>query len=105
MTTTTAVRHGTVTGYTTDACRCEPCRAAIRTYSATRLAKRRTERVLLGGRLYAPNAPVHGTPSTYTGWACRCLPCTRAYRHAGQERRATQPATQPTFRNGVTDGA
>lgn len=28
----TASRHGSLTGYTTDKCRCEPCRAAMRAY-------------------------------------------------------------------------
>ena len=35
-------RHGTLTGYSNDGCRCDPCRDAYRAYTAARQAKKNT---------------------------------------------------------------
>lgn len=39
---------------------------------------RLAERVVVGGRLFAPRAPEHGSHSVYVNWGCRCWPCSTA---------------------------
>ena len=65
-------RHGTVGGYTNNACRCERCRAANAAY----VQKRRYERA--AALAADPSRAAHGEESTYTNWRCRCQPCTEA---------------------------
>jgi hypothetical protein len=61
--------HGSYLTYTNHKCRCEPCRAAWRTYTSD-LRQRLAERLAAD-----PSLAPHGKSSTYTNWGCRCGPC------------------------------
>jgi hypothetical protein len=64
-------RHGTPIGYYGDGCRCDPCRAANRTYSWD-LRQRRAKRVA-AGLIEVP----HGY-NGYCNYNCRCDICSTA---------------------------
>lgn len=77
------IPHGTLTGYTTDLCRCTACRAAMTAYVRLRRAQRRTDVALRG----LPETVAHGL-SAYQNWSCRCEVCTQAERERWRRRAA-----------------
>lgn len=74
MTRTYAGLHGTPGAYN-GGCRCDVCRARACTRVVESYRRRLAERVLVGGRWFAPRAPTHGRVSTYKNWGCRCESC------------------------------
>ncbi|MFG3579224.1 hypothetical protein [Micromonospora chersina] len=73
------IRHGTMTGYTTDLCRCEECRAAIREYQRKR-RKNRAKQPPKRSELK------HGTAGRYRK-GCRCEECCEAFLEYGRDYR------------------
>src|SRR5689334_14426181 len=64
--------HGTLTGYTTYYCRCEPCKASASQYQRNWY--------LANGPYRVRKVPrgKHGLVSTYTRCHCRCKRCVKA---------------------------
>lgn len=60
--------HGTRSAYDRRGCRCEQCKAGVRTIRKAEAAKLRAKSHL---------AP-HGSPSAYFNWGCRCDLCKKA---------------------------
>lgn len=58
-----------------------------------RARRRRRERVVIDGRLVAPNAGRHGLYTTYGNWSCRCKPCTDAHAAEVARKRLERVAT------------
>lgn len=77
-------KHGTISAYTNDACRCNKCREAHRVYQYAALQRRirraKRDPHILRGK--------HGKASTYSNYACRCIRCTRAWTEYTREKRA-----------------
>lgn len=69
-------RHGTITGYFSQECRCEACTAACRDYIAERRRK-----------LRGTDPPQHGTNYAYQTFGCRCAACSKAAADDVRERR------------------
>ena len=61
-------RHGTLTAYTTYACRCAECGAAGRAYKNQ-----------LAEQGLPADDPRHGIASTYNSYRCRCDQCRHAW--------------------------
>lgn len=60
-------------------CRCVPCMNAVADAQSRFRSDRASERVLIDGIWYHPNAP-HGTHSGYVYWKCRCDSCKEVQR-------------------------
>lgn len=84
-------RHGTITGYTTDKCRCADCKAAWAGYQATWRAQ----------RLASPDCQ-HGNRVTYLS-GCRCDEC-RAANAAYNMQRKARLASSAEVPHGTLDG-
>lgn len=68
----TEIQHGTINGYSNQACRCDECKKAWRAYNTPqRDADGRTYE--LRGRQMPED--VHGTVDGYYNWKCRCNEC------------------------------
>lgn len=85
-------RHGTLTGYTGDKCRCDDCRAAWREYQRSRWA------AMSSGR--APTR--HGAEGYASG--CRCEVC-RGYARTRSRERREQGLPAGDSRHGTITGA
>lgn len=72
--------HGTPWGYTSYACRCDPCRAAVAE------AKGRPT----PSRPYHKRESVHGSKSMYSKYKCRCDICRESQRNRMREYRASR---------------
>lgn len=68
-----AARHGTITGYRYDSCRCDACRKAHARHTAEVLRVKKEQPV-------DPGDPRHGTLNFYNYHGCRCEPCREAKR-------------------------
>jgi hypothetical protein len=66
MATETSSKHGKISQYTNQKCRCAACRGAMAAYQRGRRAQP------------VPASAVHGTENTYTNRGCRCVPCREA---------------------------
>lgn len=99
--------HGLASSYIRG-CRCDLCKDAAREKRAIHRKMRQAERVMVNGRLFAPNASVHGTLGTYGNWGCRCEACTKAAsaegrnRHAKQTRKLAKALPPKTLKHGST---
>lgn len=82
--------HGTTNGYVNRKCRCPDCREANRLECRSRWARRKADRVNIGGRLVSPLSYVHGTANGYGNHSCRCPECTAAWTDWNAQRREAQ---------------
>lgn len=73
--------HGRYTTYANLRCRCGPCRADWRRYTAERRESRR--KAVAAGEV----VPVHGRNSTYLNYGCRCSECREAHTVAARTHR------------------
>lgn len=85
------IRHGTLTGYTTDKCRCEECRTFHAAY----------QREWKRARLASPDC-THGNRVTYLS-GCRCTEC-RAANAAYNLKRKARLQVATDVPHGTTDG-
>ncbi|MBF6460181.1 hypothetical protein IU433_14160 [Nocardia puris] len=89
------IPHGTTTAYYHHRCKCGPCTAAVRGYTADLRARRYARRIVgTNGRPFAETdargRPLpHGRLSTYREWGCRCTPCTDTASAASAAHKAT----------------